>query len=159
SNSRSVHELTALARNGDRVLAALNRAERSALGRNYLRFRIARPAVIEVAAPASAVPFWLDDQGFARTPVKFEANGSEWRLYRKSFEPGWVGLGVNGLDRSPEAHFAVFVRGVDGQPVLPAEIRGDRWDVVSATDGVSLAHDVMIALDALPGELRGSTLL
>src|SRR5262245_5459716 len=64
SHSHSVHELTDLARDGNRVLASLTRPERDALGRNYLRFRIARSAVVEVAAPVGSIPFWLNDQGF-----------------------------------------------------------------------------------------------
>ena len=50
SRSRSVDELTALATRGERVLAALTRRERDALGRGALRFRVDRPAIVEVAA-------------------------------------------------------------------------------------------------------------
>src|SRR5437879_1983555 len=64
SRSLSAGALTALAARGDRVLAALTRAERDALARGYVRFRIDRPAEVFVAAPRGSVPFWLADLGF-----------------------------------------------------------------------------------------------
>ena len=52
---------------GDRVLRLLTRAERDALGRDAIRFRVDRPVVVDVAAPTRSVPFWLADRGFVAT--------------------------------------------------------------------------------------------
>ncbi len=68
--SHSAAELTTMARRGDRVLGSLTRAERDALARGYVRFRIERPADVLIAAPRGSVPFWVDDLGF--TPTNLE---------------------------------------------------------------------------------------
>ncbi len=80
SRSLSPGDLSALSARGDRLLAALSPAERDALGRGYLRFRVDRPAVVDVAADARAVPFWLADQGFAPT-------GGRLRRRRRGLAP------------------------------------------------------------------------
>jgi hypothetical protein len=159
SRSKSVGELTTLARRGDRVLAALDRSERDALGRGYLRFRVDRPVVVDVAAPSESVPFWLHDQGFQRTALVLEAGGIGWAVFRKTFEAGSVGLGVNGLDRKARAHYAVFLRPTGGGPIIPREIDGKNWRVVSAGDAVSLAFDASFPVRRMPDELRAAVLL
>ena len=58
----------------------------------------------------SSVPFWIHDQGFVATGETLANLDGRWLLFRKAFPPGWIGLGVNGLDRSPPAHYVVFLR-------------------------------------------------
>jgi acid phosphatase type 7 len=159
SQSLSTGDLTALATRGDRVLAALTHGERDALGRGYLRFRIDRAAEVNLAAPRSAPPFWLAEQGFTRTALTLDDNETDWVVYRKLFGPGWVGLGVNGLDRKPTAHYAVFLKALDKNPVRIAELRETGWDIVRAENGVYLQNGLSNSVCALPGELRGATLL
>src|SRR5690242_725944 len=83
--SLSPRELSRLVGRGDRILAALTRREREALGRSWVRFRVDRPVVIEVAAPARAVPFWLADQGFSPTGQTLTGPDGDFSVYRKAF--------------------------------------------------------------------------
>ena len=159
SQSLATGDLTALATRGDKVLAALTPTERDALARGYLRFRIDRAAEVNVATPRSAPPFWLAEQGFTRTALALHDNKTDWVVYRKTFGPGWVGLGVNGLDRKPTAHYAVFLKTLDQIPVRISDLRETGWDVVRAESGVSLQNGLSKPVRALPGELRGATLL
>lgn len=159
SRSHSLEDLSLLATRGDRLLAALTRAERDALGRGYLRFRVDRTAEIVVAAPRDAAPFWLADQGFESTPGHLRGPGGEWALFRKTFGAGWVGLGVNGLDRRPPAHYVVFVRGADGGRVTLSRLNLDHWSQVSAAEGVSATSDLSGPLRDIPPSLLGTTLL
>lgn len=159
SRSHSLQDLSRLATDGDRLLAALTRTERDALGRAYLRFRVERPAEIVVAAPRETVPFWLEDQGFEATPDRLHGPGGEWTLFRKTFEAGWVGLGVNGLDRRPLAHYVVFVQGANGQPAALADLDLAHWSQVTAAEGVSATSDLARPLRGLPPALLGTTLL
>ena len=66
--------------------------------------------MVDVAAPIDSVPFWLADRGFEATGLFLVNPDTRWRVYRKTFDRGSIGLGVNGLDRSPSAHYVVFVR-------------------------------------------------
>src|SRR4051812_32030033 len=86
-------ELTRIVKRGDRVLARLTRAERWAMGRDAIRFRVDRRAGVGVAAPARSVPFWLADQGFARTGVRLRNEDGEFAVYRRSVPAGVIGLG------------------------------------------------------------------
>jgi hypothetical protein len=159
SRSLSAGDLTTLAAHGDRVLGALTVAERDALARGYVRFRLERPADVFVAAPRGSVPFWLVDQRFEPACLTLSDPETDWVVFRKAFAPGWVGLGVNGLDRSPPAHYAVFLRSRDPGGVTPRDLNPDGWQVSTAAEGMSLAVGGARPVADLPGALRGATLL
>jgi hypothetical protein len=156
----SPRELMALSGHGDRILAALRWQERDALGRAWVRFRVDRPVIVEVAAPVHSVPFWLEDQDFSPTEWTLTNADGAFRVFRQSFPEGWVGLGVPGLDRSPRAHYAIFVRSqTGGDPPRILELRPDRLRVARAEDGVSPYLDAHRPFDRLPHVLRGALLV
>ena len=161
SQSLSIEELAPIAQHGDRLLGRLTSQERNALGHGAFRFRVDRPVIVDVALPGPAVPFWLGDQGFDRIDTPLRVDGADWTLYRKAFPTGWVGLGVNGLDRSPRAHYAVFVRS-DPPDRPPTALRGidqGRWRCVTAREGTSAAFGRSLPIDTLPKPLEGALLL
>ncbi len=160
ARSLSIEDLTAIAARGDRVLAALTRSERDALGRSAIRFRVDRPVFVAVAAHPRAVPFWLADQGFRRSVATLNVAGTTWPLFEKRFPAGAIGLGVNGLDRSPPAHYATFIRAESGTEPPRCEWLGrDHPKALPAREGTSAASGVRLTIDRLPDTLRGSTLL
>jgi hypothetical protein len=160
ARSLSIEDLTAIAARGDRVLAVLTRSERDALGRDAIRFRVDRPVVVAVAAHPGAVPFWLADQGFARSDTTLIVAGTTWPVFEKRFPAGAIGLGVNGLDRSPPAHYVAFLRAESGPGPPRCEWLGrDHLTALSARAGTSAASGVRLAIDRLPETLRGSILL
>src|SRR5262245_36722946 len=164
SRSLSVQELAALATRGDRLLARLTSKERAALARGGLHFHVDRPVLVDVAAPAASLPFWLGDLGFRRVNAPLHVAGAEWVRFQRRFPPGLVALGVNGLDRTPGAHYAVFVRaiGVDDGASRPPVVSGidpDRWRIVTAGEGTSAAFDRELPLGPLPDELLGALLI
>src|SRR5208337_149812 len=77
------------------------------------------PVVVDVAAPSNTVPFWIADQGFVAIGATLSNADTHWSLFRKSFPAGWVGLGVNGLDRTP--------RGRRRMPAIRDHPRRPRW--------------------------------
>jgi hypothetical protein len=166
SRSLSERELTAIATRGATLLERLRPGERRALGRGYLRFGADRPVIVDVAAPTDSVPFWLADQGFRATGGSLANPDTTWKLYRKTFARGRVGLGVNGLDRTPPAHYVVFIRPADrGQagadPWLVRLEAGQEgcWKPVAARAGISASFDAPRPFDRLPAELIGSLML
>jgi hypothetical protein len=166
SRSKSAGELTALASRGSALLRALEPAERSALATTYLKFRANAPVVVRIAAPAASVPFWLEDLDFEPEAVDLANEDTSWKLFRRNFKPGVIGLGVNGLDRTPLAHYAVFVSPadcrapdcIDGLIVLDAA-SAQSWKVVRASPKASAAHDVYRPFATMPDELLDALLL
>jgi len=154
--SKNPNNLTEIARRSSRVVAELTRAERLALGRSTIRFRVDRSVVVEVAVPTgSEPPFWLADQGFRSTGrVVHDADGVGFVLSRRRFGPGAVGLGVNALDRSSEAHYAVFVRSeTGGDPVQITSVGPERATIKPSGRSVSPFEDVDRPLVDLPDDL------
>ncbi|MGC8644257.1 MAG: metallophosphoesterase [Isosphaeraceae bacterium] len=163
--SVSEARLTVAASRSGTLLPLLNVRERDALGRGYLRFHTSVPVVVEVAAPASSIPFWLADQHFESLEIGLANADARWKLFRKTFVPGWIGLGVNGLDRTPRAHYVVFLHAPPGRPPLShdsiklAPDDSGVWSLVDAHPGVSAASDVRRPFAELPAPLDGSILL
>ena len=167
SGSLSESRLTVLASRAPELVAVLTARERDALGRGYLRFQTSVPVIVEVAAPSNTVPFWMAEQGFVPTGATLTNADARWSLFRKSFPAGWVGLGVNGLDRTPPAHYVVFLHQPSDQPrltreaVVLAENLPGGWSIVPLQAGsdVSAASDVRRPFASLPDDLEGSLLL
>ncbi len=166
SDSCSERDLTAMATRAAAILDRLQPAERAALGRGYLRFQLERPAIVDVAVPAGPVPFWLTDCGFRETDRTLVNSDATWRLYRCTLNPGSIEMGVNGLDRTPVAHYVVFIRptvetGSSEQRRIVTLADGQEacWRLVVARDGVSAAFDASKPFDRLPEELAGSLML
>ena len=166
SRFKSERELTAIAGRGDQLLAVLDRRERWALARNYLRFKVACPVVVDVAVPSKSVPFWIADQGFQPTQVVLDNIDTAWKVYRKTFGSGWIGLGVNNLDRTPVAHYVVFVRSTTGRDVrVPEDIvtldprSNQSWKSTIAHPSSSAAHDAYKPFRKMPADLVDAVLL
>jgi hypothetical protein len=165
SRTLSESKLTAVAGHGPDLLALLKASERDVLGRGYLRFHTDVPVVVEVAAPARSIPFWLSDQGFRSTGVALVNEDGDWRVFRKAFPPGWIGLGVNGLDRTPRAHYVVFLHALPSYAPLArdsirlGQVMGSDWRQVEARSGVSAAGDMDRPFAKLPEPLEGAILL
>jgi hypothetical protein len=166
TRSKSEQELTALATRGDQLLAVLNARERAALARGYLRFKVGCPVVVDVAVPVRSVPFWIRDQGFQPTHLMLDNTDTAWKIYRKTFSSGWIGLGVNNLDRTPVAHYVVFVRPMTGRDghapctvafLDPKQHRS--WKATIARRGSSAAHDSYKPFEHLPVELIDAIML
>jgi hypothetical protein len=164
----SERELTAIASRGRELLARLEWSERRALGGGYLRFRVDRPVAVDVAAPEASVPFWLPDRGFREVGISLVNPDGRWKVYRRAFDRGPISLGINGLDRSPPAHYAVFVRPLarpgagecPGPPVVTLdEDQRAAWRLNEASPGVGASFDAGRPFAAIPDELAGAVML
>lgn len=162
---KSERELTAAVTRGSQILAWLDASERSALGRNSVRFRVDRPVVVSVACLKGSAPFWLEEQGFQPAGMPLRTEDGEWEVHEKTFPPGWVGLGVNSLDRTARAHYAAFVRSAPGEPELDVDAlkiipdEDASWIKLIAREGASASSDVLRPFQGLPKQLDGAILL
>jgi acid phosphatase type 7 len=160
SRSHSAHELTELGRDGARLAALLTSQERDALGRGLLRFRVDRPCVVAVAASSNAVPFWLDDQGFRSTGEVLRNEEGDYLVFEKRIDAGTVGLGVNGLDRAPRGHYAVFVLPALGTARVQVEVlRPASCRALAPAEGLSPYVDAYRPFAHLPPRFRSATVL
>ena len=166
SQSTSERALTVIASREDLILKALMVNERAALAHGYLRFHVDVPVVVDVAVPIETIPFWIDDQRFQPTDLTLKNSDTSWRVYRKTFGSGMIGLGVNGLDRKPLTHYAVFVRAahttaaIPRQPIVELDTRlTSPWKITPAWSGVSATHDAYKPFESLPVELIAATLI
>jgi hypothetical protein len=165
SRSCSEQELAAIASRGEWLLGRLTQRERAVLGRGYLRFQVDSPVIVDVAAPVESVPFWVADQGFHPTHLTLSNCDTSWTVSRAAFKPGWIELGVNGLDRQPVAHYIVFVRRLDGRKADPTRIvvnldaSQSSWKTTVARPHVSAAHDAHKPFEELPADLVDAVLL
>ncbi len=150
-------DLTRIAARSSRVVAALTPDERVALGYGSVRFRVDRPVVVTIAVLATdPPPFWLADQRFEPTAeVVHDADGGRFNLYTKQYPAGWIGLGINALDRSAEGHYAVFVRSLDQNGELPqiGSVELDPVVAVRAGRDVSPYADVDRPIVDLPADV------
>jgi acid phosphatase type 7 len=166
SRSYSERELSVISSRAELLLGQLEWGERLALGCGYLRYQVDSPVIVDVAVPVESVPFWITDQGFVATDLKLKNGDTSWSVYRKAFERGWIGLGVNGLDRKPDAHYVVFVRTREGekanlgQPIVSLDATHSvSWKLTSARPGVSAANDTHKPFATLPASLMDSVLI
>jgi hypothetical protein len=165
SRSMSEERLTLLAPHGAQVLAALSSRERDILARGHLRFQSRVPVVVAVAAPASSVPFWLRDLGFEPTELTLANEDARWSVYRKTYPAGWIGLGVNGLDRASPAHYVVFLRAPPGWPPLEQsavaleDLMAPHWNVIEARAETSAVREFARPFATIPDELSGAIML
>lgn len=163
--SKSERELTAAVTNQSWLLGWLNASERFALGRNSVRFQVDRPVVVSIASLKGSAPFWLEDQGFRPTETTLRTEDGEWEVHDKTFPPGWVGLGVNSLDRTAQAHYAAFIQAAPGDPGLDVDAlkiipdEDASWTKRIAREGVSASSDVFRPFQDLPKQLDGAILL
>ncbi len=156
---KSPEELTRASKQAGRVLSLLTRQERQALGRNALRFRVDRPTVVTIAAARGHAPFWLADQGFKPTGETLRNNDGVAELFRKTVPAGVVGLGVNSLDRSSPAHYAVFLKAESGGVPRVESIEPAGLATISASTTVSPFADVHQPFAELPPSLAGSVIV
>ena len=160
SRTMSAAEITEAAAKGERLLGLLSRQERSALARDLIRFRVDRRTVVQVAAPAESIPFWLADEGFRPTGERLLTSDGPYRLFRKTYEAGPIGLGVNALDASPARHYAVFLGGADGkgEPVVSG-LDEDRFRLVPPFPWSGPSWDDSRPFEGLPPSVSGSLLI
>ncbi len=158
AQSHSCEELAEMARSSTKILARLQSAERSDLGRGLLAFRVEKPSVVWIAAPESSIPFWLFDQGFTNTKTVLINEDSRFVLFRKRFTEGLVELGVNALDWKPRAHYAVFVtvEGPDDSQVPIVPYDPGRWKVLKTKPGECAFADVSRPFESLPESLSNA---
>ena len=131
-------------------------------------FTSIRPVIVDVAVPVKSVPFWIADQGFRRRICRSRTATRRGASIGSRLSQGWIGLGVNGLDRTPVGPLRRVRHGrwTVGKPaVLDPNVSARSTtfafvdDAGSLQPGVSAAHDAYKPFQALPSDLVDAVLL
>ena len=140
------------------VAGLLTPEEAEVLGGSYLTFTVDRPATVYVAAHLDA--FWLSGRGFEKTAEAIRVNDKDVPLWRKDFEAGPVGLGVNSLTDDGDHYFVVVLPREGAGPAKVADIAPAQHTAGVAAKGeyvLSDEDDELIV--ALPESLTGQVLI
>lgn len=144
--------------NPDSVLAALNPQELDVLSTQHIRFSIDNPAEVLVIrrVVANDQPFWLNSLGFKQTEISFRIEGTRFDVWKKRFEPGIVGLGVNSLTGGGR-HYMVALKPVDSSDINVSVLEPDFLEVDALQPGVQVWEGRNAEFEELPTDLLGLT--
>jgi len=93
-----------------KAFSVLTEEELEIFAESYTFFTVNVPVNVYIARDTrqKEVPFWLESRGFEKTDMTVDANGHTFELWVEDFEPGEVGLGVNGFVPHDEHYFVVI---------------------------------------------------
>ena len=120
----------------DEVEAALTDTERELFATRHVSFTVNVPAEVFVYQETrfdESEPFWLQQRGFELTDHVVMRDSDRFRVWRKAFDAGEVGLGINAFHRSGR-HYFVSVTPQDPAATLeisnlyPGYLEVERFD-------------------------------
>lgn len=148
--------------NEDQVLALLTPEEREIFATDYIRFRADQPVVVYVlrsVAEAGEV-YWLEYLGFDLIDESALANLRKHRIWKREFDGGEIGLGVNTFAPQRDPVFIVVVPQNGDVTELDIEAHApEGLSIDRAVPGNAVYSDDLAEVQQLPEALRGGLLL
>jgi hypothetical protein len=145
----------------EQSLGALTEDERHILGSEHITFRVNTPVEVFVIKDVRLKdePFWLRESGFKSTALRIQVGKREFDVWKKAFDEGAVGLGVNSLSGAGE-HYFVGLRPQDAAAALTVtEIYPGGHTLGKLDEGAMPYADEDNTITSLPAELKGLVLL
>ena len=140
------------------IVPLLTQEERRVFGTEYWSFDLSAPAVVWIARYERQREecFWLEDQGFEKTSDVIVAGDYEFELWRKEFDAGHVGLGINGFRLHRQHYFVIVTPQVPGTDIDVEAVWPERQRVVSCEIGARVYGDEAdMKIEKLPIGLDG----
>jgi predicted phosphodiesterase len=138
--------------------------DKAVLATRHWQFDVDVPAVVYVMREMSqpTTPFWLPEAGFQKTEMTINANEGDMKfeVWRKNFDPGRVGLGINGFDKH-RPHYFVAVKPQTAGAKLAISNPCPEWqEVHELKPGAFFYHDWSeLGVAAVPEEMVGAVIL
>ncbi|MBD3268036.1 phosphohydrolase [bacterium] len=105
-------------------------------------------------------PLWLKEQGFEPTEYKIVVDDEPFDGWKKSFEAGRIGLGVNSFQDEGEHYFMVLVpQNAGGDSLAVSKLYPGQCRVATLKKGVRPYTDDDDPIVSLPADLEGATLI
>jgi acid phosphatase type 7 len=143
------------------ALSTLTAEERRVLGTEHLSFHVNLPVRVSVVCDPDLIDqtFWLADQGFEATDLTVEGAGRAFEVWRKRFEAGRVGLGVNSLSGTGEHYFVALQPEGPADSLRITDIYPGQHTLGTLERGERPYVDRPVTLDYVPDELEGQVLI
>ena len=141
------------------ILEMMKPDERQIVSAGYLFFDTDQPITVFLATYGKTPPFWVVSAGFQQTDLKIQTReDGDFIVWKKDFNAGEIGLGVNSLDGHGR-HYFVLLQSRSNKPVKISEIYPAQHQVVTAQKGVQIYVDRKTKIETLPEKLAGCQLI
>lgn len=145
------------------VMSLFSKEELEVLSTQHLKFTSNVPVVVSVMINKAqgTIPFWLSSGGFSKTSLTMKNEQTTYEVWRKDFEPGEIGLGVNGFENGLALHYFVSVapKNNNEQMNLTDFFPVDQ-KITILKNGASVYRDWdELVLSEVPAEMTGQKLL
>ncbi len=144
------------------ILDFLREDEKNVLATRYQYFTVNVPVTVNLMRHKEqpVVPFWIAPAGFKKTPdIVRNAEGYEYEVWTKDFDPGLVSLGINGFDKHRPVY---FVSVAPQDPVAKLEISSiypQTYNLDTLRNGAFTYHDWSgLLLTEVPEKMVGQIL-
>lgn len=145
----------------DFILQYLSEEEKNVLSTEYWVFEVNVPVTVSVMRDSAqqVAPFWLEETGFQKTPLRVKNSHSVYEVWQKDFEAGRVNLGINGFDKHRPVYFiSVVAQDMEDElqitPVFPEQQHFETMEI-----GAFTYHDWSgLTMTEVPEELEGQVL-
>lgn len=145
----------------EQVESALTDDERRVLATEHLSFTVNVPVEVYVARDSRLGndPFWLRD-GFTKTDFVFTVDDREFDVWKREFDAGRIGLGVNSLTGAGDHYFVILKPKQADKTIAIADLYPGRHTtgVVKVDERAYTDRDDLL-LTRVPAELDGQFLL
>lgn len=144
------------------VAAELTDDEKHVLATEHLSFDVNIPVTVFVVRDARLKddPFWLATEGYENTPIRVKVDEVEFDVWRKDFEAGRIGLGVNSLSGAGDHYFVVLKPQLADARIEITSIYPGRHSIATLRNGERVYDDRDDKRAAeVPAELDGQVLL
>lgn len=160
---RATHSPEALkALTAEDIVALLTDEERKTLASEYWSFNVDKAVTVYIMRHEKQreLPYWLQDQNFKKTDHTVGVNDETYEVWEKAFDPGVIGLGVNGFERQGDHYFVGVVPKKKGETVNITDMYPGRHRTTKFKKrAVVHADDFGNRIATLPAFLDGQTLI
>jgi acid phosphatase type 7 len=147
----------------NKVMTLFSKEELQVLATSHWKFSVNVPVVVSlmINKEQKTLPFWLTSSGFKKTPMTMKNEQTTYEVWQKSFEPGVVGLGVNGFENGLALHYFVSVAPQNKNDQLKlGDFLPSNQQVVELKNGASVYMDWdELVLSEVPDVMTGQKLL
>lgn len=144
-----------------RLESFLTLQERAVLGSEHISFKASAPVIVTVVRPPQPAEelFWLRERGFEPADVEWFFGTNRLGVWRRAFDAGWVGLGVNSLTGGGNHYLVTVAPQNAGTTVQLTDLYPGQLRVTNLVAGVKPYVDRDETLTNIPPALEGQLLI
>ncbi|MCE6992275.1 metallophosphoesterase family protein [Dyadobacter sp. CY323] len=143
------------------ILSSLSDEEKEILATKFWSFNASVPVTVSLMRDTAqkVVPFWLAKSGFIKTDVFVKNEEYTYEVWKKDFDEGTVGLGINGFDKHRPVYFISVAPQDSDQKLTITQVTPSEYSLGTLQKGAFTYHDWDgLILTEVPEQLTGQTL-